>query len=325
MPGSGTSVFTDPDDYQTSLRWAQMELLPTPGKFKARLTWAELHCLRLMRAEERLPRIAYVTLTPALIFVAFPTATDAPPVWGGVNVEAGNIMFHSRGERLHQWTRGPCLWSLIALPPKDLEDYGRALSGKPLFAPTAGRVLRPRPRDTARLRRLHIQACRLAETKPKTLAHPEVARAIEQGLIQALVTCLSRSSAPDDTAPRRHHSIMIRFEEVVAENVNRPPRVSEICKLIGITERTLRSCCTEFVGISPARYLVLWRLKQVRTALRNADPATATAAEVARLHGFTELARFAAEYQRAFGETPSATLASAGDSGFLNTNFSDFA
>src|SRR5271168_4302416 len=31
----------------------------------------------------------------------------------------------------------------------------------------------------ARLRRLHAQACRLAETKPRILAHPEVARAVE--------------------------------------------------------------------------------------------------------------------------------------------------
>jgi len=133
MPGSGTSSFTDPDDYEAGLRWAQMNLLVTSRDFRARLTWAELHCVRLLRSQEDLPRIAYVSLEPALVFVTFPTTVDPPPVWRGVEVQSGTIMFHSRGERLHQWMRGPCVWSLMALLPKDLQDYCRALSGKPFF------------------------------------------------------------------------------------------------------------------------------------------------------------------------------------------------
>jgi AraC-like DNA-binding protein len=326
MPGSGTSIFNDPDDYQASLRWAQMELLVNSGDFKARLTWAELHCLRLLRGEEHLPRIAYVSLVPTLTFVTFPSAADPPPVWGGVEVDTGKIMFHSRGERLHQWMRGPGLWNLIALPANDLRDYGRTLSGKAILAPPAGRVFRPRPRDAARLQRLHTQACRLAETKSKTLSHPQVARAIEEGLIQALVTCLTTSDARDDAANSRHRAqIMARFEEAVKDNPNRPWHVSEICERIGVTDRTLRSCCAEFIGISPSRYLLLRRLKQVRTALRNADPANASVAELARNHGFTELGRFAEIYRRAFGETPSATLERMRGSGFLLQIFTDSA
>ena len=175
-----------------------------------------------------MPRIAYVSLEPALVFVTFPTTVDPPPVWGGVDVQSGNIMFHSRGERLHQRMRGPCLWSLIALRPRDLQDYGGALSGKPLPVPSTGRVLRPPPRDASRLQRLHAQACRLAETRPKILAHPEVARAIEQDLIQALITCLTAAEALDGGAAKRHHAhIMLRFEEAMAENPSRPRRVAE--------------------------------------------------------------------------------------------------
>ena len=325
MPGSGTSTFTDPDDYEAGLRWAQMNLLATSRDFKARLTWAELHCVRLLRSQEDLPRIAYVSLEPALVFVTFPTTVDPPPVWGGVDVQSGNIMFHSRGERLHQRMRGPCLWSLIALPPRHLQDYGGALFGKPLPVPSTGRVLRPPPRDASRLQRLHAQACRLAETRPKILAHPEVARSFEQDLLQALISCLTIADASDDNAARRHHAqIMVRFEEVLVENRDRPQRVSEICKLIGVTDRTLQSCCAEFLGISPRRYLLLRRLKQVRTALRDADPTT-TVADLAQRHGFTELGRFAVAYRREFGEMPSTTLARVRGSGFLRPIFSDSA
>jgi hypothetical protein len=108
MPGSGTRTFIDPDDYQASLRQAGIDLLVTsPGAFKARLTWTELDHLHLIRSQEELPRIAYLSLPPALSFVAFPTQSHPPPLWGGMELRSGDIMFHSRGERPHQRTRGP--------------------------------------------------------------------------------------------------------------------------------------------------------------------------------------------------------------------------
>src|SRR2546428_736283 len=83
------------------------------------------------------------------------------------------------------------------------------------------------------LLRLHAQACRLAETKPKMLTHPEVARAIEQGLIQALVTCLIAAKVQEDgVANRRHARIMIRFEEVLAENISQPLHMAKLSELI---------------------------------------------------------------------------------------------
>jgi hypothetical protein len=49
--------------------------------------------------------------------------------------------------------------------------------------------------------------------------------------------------------------------------------------------------------------MLLRRLKAVRLALRDADPATASVAEIAGGGGFTELLRFAGAYQTAFGES----------------------
>jgi AraC-like DNA-binding protein len=326
MPESGTGTFIEPDDYQASLRQVRTDLLVTSqGAFKARLTWATLHHLHLLRSEEDLPRIAYVLLDPALIFVALAPRPEPPMLWGGLELQPDEIIFHSRGERFHQRTTGPCSWGLLGLIPEHLERYCEALSGKTPSAPAAARILRPAARDAARLRRLHAQACRLAETRPKVLAHPEVARAIEQGLIHALATCLA-ARARDDGAARRHHaSIMARFEEVLADHPNRPLHMPELCALIGVTDRTLRSCCAEFLGISPSRYVLLRRLRAARIALRDADPAMASVAEIAGGCGFTELGRFAGAYQTAFGESPSTTLRRAPGAGILDPIFADSA
>jgi AraC-like DNA-binding protein len=326
MPGSGTGTFIDLDNYQASLHQARIDLLVTAqGSFSARLTWATLHRLQLLHSEENLPRIAYISLAPALVFIGFATRPDPPMFWGGVELQTGDIIFHARGERFHQRTTGPCGWSLVGLAPEQLEGYCDALSGKPLSLPDAARPLRPAARDAARLRRLHAQACRLAETRPKILAHPEVARAVEQDLIHALVTCLS-ARARDDGAARRHHTrIMVRFEEVLAEHPNRPLPMPELCTLIGVTERTLRSCSTEFLGVSPSRYVLLRRLKRVQVALRDADPATVSVAEIASGYGFTELGRFAVAYRNAFGESPSTTLRRSPGSGMIEPTFADSA
>ena len=326
MPGSGTSTFIDPDDYQASLRQARLDLLVTGrGAFKASLTWATLHHLDLLRGEEDLPRIGYVSLATALVFVGFAGRTDPPMVWGGVELQAEDIIVHGQGERFHQRTTGPCSWSLIGLVPEYLQRYGEALSGKALSPLAVARILRPAARDAARLRRLHAQACRLAETRPKVLAHPEVARAIEQGLIHALVTCLAAKARDDGVARRRHTKVMVRFEEVLAERSNRQLYLPELCALIGVSERTLRSCCAEFLGISPSRYMLLRRLKAVRLALRDSDLATASVAEIAGGYGFTELGRFAGAYQTAFGESPSTTLRRSPGPGILGPIFADSA
>ena len=112
---------------------------------------------------------------------------------------------------------------LIAIDPVQLETYGLALSGKALAPPAEGRVLRPSQRNTARLRRLHAQACRLAETRSGILAHPQVARAVEDEPIHALVICLTaRRVREHGVTKHRHIIVMIRFEEVLAEHFDRP-------------------------------------------------------------------------------------------------------
>jgi AraC-like DNA-binding protein len=320
MPGSGTRTFLEPDHYEASLRRTQIEIVIAPSsKFKARLTWAELHDLQVLRCEEDFPRVAYVCLGPQLSFVTFPAHSGPLPIWGGTELRPGEIVFHGRGERLHQSTPGPFVWDVIALDPVQLEQYGRALSGKPFTLPSQGKILCPTPRDVARLRRLHAQVCRLAETKPKLLAHAEVARAIEQGLIQTLVACLTGPSMRADGAiKRRRARIMMRFEEVLAEHLSEPLDMTELCERIVVTERTLRSCCDEFLGMSPTRYLLLRRLSRARVVLRDADPDGANLLELIRAFGIVELGRFEAAYLAAFGETPLTTLRRAPGARFIN-------
>jgi transcriptional regulator GlxA family with amidase domain len=97
---------------------------------------------------------------------------------------------------------------------------------------------------------------------------------------------------------------MIRFEELLALHFSRQLSTSEICASIDVSERTLRACCAQFLGMGPSRYLRLRRLNLVRAALRRADPATIRIAEIASRYGFSGLG----VYRSVFGEKPSNTL-----------------
>jgi transcriptional regulator GlxA family with amidase domain len=101
---------------------------------------------------------------------------------------------------------------------------------------------------------------------------------------------------------------MVRFEDALAAHSGSQLNMPALCSAIGVSERTLRTCCTEFLGMSPTRYLLLRRLNMARSALRRADPATASVAEIARTHQFLEPGRFAVTYRTVFGEMPSSTL-----------------
>jgi AraC-like DNA-binding protein len=210
---------------------------------------------------------------------------------------------------VHHWTRAASKWGLISLAPNYLAACGKALTGFDLVPPPVSRILRLSRIDATHLQHLHTTACCLAETKPQIFTRPEVARALEQEVIHTLVNCLTRNDALKRGArSRRHIKIMTRFEEVLAMHPDRQLQIPKLCAAIGVSERTLRMCCSEFLGMNPNRYHRLQHLNMVRAALQRVDTPTATVGELAWLHGFSELGRFAAIYRTVFGETPSATL-----------------
>ena len=308
MKGFGSKAFTDPNDVFSNLLDADVDLVLTSRiPFGAQVSWLAMPCLRLCLIEEDAPRLAFVSLPPALLFISFPLADDPALVWNGIRLHRGDLVLHMPGDRFHQRTVGPARWGLISITPRDLAAYGLALLGREL-APRVAMLLRPSARDSAELLRLHVQASRLAATRPRLLARREVRRALEQELIHALVTALATEEpAARPGAWRRRSQIMVRFEDALAMQ-DRTQALPRLCAGIGVPPRTLREYCTACLGCSPLKYVRLRRLNLARSALLKTDPAVTTVAQVARSHGFSEPGRFAVAYRTLFGEPPLATL-----------------
>jgi len=308
MTGFGTKDFTDPDDYRACLVGDEVRLVVTGRPpFDAQLSWIEMSCLHLLAIEEKAPRVAFISLPPELVVLSFSLARDAALIWNGAGLRLGSFVLHARGERFHQRATGAARWGLIAVAPQDLARYSNALLGVDLSRHAAG-LLHPSPRGCAELLRLHAQAVYLARAKPALLARTEVAHALEQGLIHALVTALG-SAAPDRRVRSRSRcsATLIRFEDALAAH-DGAPSLPALCAAVGVPERTLRIYCADFLGCSPIGYARLCRLNRARSALLRADRDATSVAEIARSHGFSEPGRFAVAYRALFGEAPLATL-----------------
>jgi AraC family ethanolamine operon transcriptional activator len=83
--------------------------------------------------------------------------------------------------------------------------------------------------------------------------------------------------------------------------------VQDLCRVTGVSIRTLEYVFLERFGVSPKEYLKAHRLNGVRRELRRAHAAAIRISDVANRWGFWHMGQFAADYRRLFGELPSET------------------
>jgi AraC-like DNA-binding protein len=276
------------------------------GHFRARLTQVRLDGWRLTAVEEALSRIAFIVVPAGVVLVSFSVRGGPSPIWAGIEVRTGEMLTFGPGQRLHARTIGPSHWGTIQLPERQLAENGLALNGAPLVVPPLARW-QPRPAAARQLRSLHRSAIRMAEARAGALTDNRAADGLEQQLIYAMFECLSAAPLVEETtAARRGRDMLARFEDLLqAEPLS---GVTQICAFLGVSNRKLRACCNEHLGMGPSRYLRLYRMLQLHQALRAGNPDTATASEIAGRYGFRDLGRLATKYRAVYAELPSATL-----------------
>jgi len=107
------------------------------------------------------------------------------------------------------------------------------------------------------------------------------------------------------SCPPIPHDVKMAIEFMRAA-VCRPISMVDLVPHCGVAERTLNKHFRTFLNISPMRYLRRLRLVAAREALLAGEPGISVT-EVAKRYEFNHLGRFAEQYRRCFGESPSAT------------------
>jgi hypothetical protein len=197
----------------------------------------------MQRLSENLSRIWRGDGWGGRAIIAFRIHAGGSVVHGGVELKPNDMVRFSPGQSYYQHSSGPAGIGGMSLPVADMVSVGAAMAGCDLTPPRDTLIFTPPPGAVAKLQRLHAAAGYLAETAPEIIANPSAAYGLEQALVEAMVGCLCGIEAREDSiAQRQHELIMRRFRRVV-ERIRINPSIPEICKAIGVSDRTLRVCC----------------------------------------------------------------------------------
>jgi AraC family transcriptional regulator, ethanolamine operon transcriptional activator len=115
-------------------------------------------------------------------------------------------------------------------------------------------------------------------------------------------------STRSDRTRQAQSQIVKRVEEYVLAQTGERLYVTDLCKVAGVSERSLEYAFKEVAGLTPMHYLTRLRLHRVRQALLAATPDSTTVSVEALEWGFWHFGEFSRIYKECFGELPSDTL-----------------
>jgi hypothetical protein len=211
--------------------------------------------MHLLAGDEQLPRVAFVSVPSDMILVALPFGEAPAPIWGGIAMQAGEVLTFGPGERIHARTEGPCRWGSIRATHEYFAQYCRALSGADVVIRSAARWRPPRA-ALRQLRQLHQAAVRRVEVRSDVLADLGAAHGLEQQLIHALVECLGNGTAIEvPRATTEHRDIAVRFEALLQARLVPGLRIADIRKRLDVSALALRTACEEQLGMGPLAYI----------------------------------------------------------------------
>ena len=235
---------------------------------------------------------------------------ERPQMWCGMDIEPPSLLIMSTGREMR---------SVLEPNFRSVEFYFRErdIADHPL-----GQTLRRNSRDPERsvvriaeqaANHLHVLA-NTVTTEIGTLDHESSARwfhsAIQHRILNLLFSIIqphfenSPHEAPKQRRPRRLNLTVAALEQIERAG-DGAIGVSDLHLQLGVSRRTLELAFADVLGISPAQYVLAYRLNFTRSMLLTKGERVTKSAELA---GFRDGSRFAYQYRRLFGELPSQTL-----------------
>jgi len=118
----------------------------------------------------------------------------------------------------------------------------------------------------------------------------------------------ARPAAPALT-PRSRDRVLEQARAWIAGAHAEGHTVADLCRDIGVGERTVRRAFLEHYGVTPHDYLKARRLNRVYRELLRSDPTDSRVNTIANRWGFWHMGQLATDYRHLFDELPSETLA----------------
>lgn len=257
------------------------------------------------------PWIACGTAAPGHVSLLVNLNYRVFPTTNGIRQERGPLLqLYGGGSEHCSMTTESSFYAMIPIPNQVLENAlrGLGIEHDPVES-GCFTTLQPES-ETFRMLLDTIESLRTgAETSPEMFRSEEVRRTAERELLTRLSLVIGASEPSQGIGHRADRMKVFRKARAFLHaKSDAPVYLAELCTSTGVPERTLRDIFQSILGVSPLKYLQLRRIRQVRQALQQADKRDHFVKQIALASDFCELGRFAVEYTRMFGESPSETL-----------------
>jgi len=206
-----------------------------------------------------------------------------------------------------------CLLFNVRLPRAEFETAIAELTGAAESTPMRFPLSwRPSRAGTTAVRR--VTHFLLRDAGPNGLLNAgallrgQLIRMVAASIIEAYGPAVPRTAdacSSGDVRPPAVRRAIAYLEDAAAEDV----RISDVAAAARLSTRALQDAFRRYLDTTPMSYLKSIRLARAHADLRRASvEGGTTVAEVAYRWGFGNLGRFAADYRREFGRSPSEVL-----------------
>ncbi|MET0030758.1 MAG: helix-turn-helix domain-containing protein [Limnospira maxima] len=148
----------------------------------------------------------------------------------------------------------------------------------------------------------------LIEHQPKFLQRPQFKTLLLEDFIPLLINAIPPATPNDLTLPPLipRAEIVKQAEDYMQAHLDQPLTLTQLCRALYVSKRSLLYGFEEMFGVSPMAYLKIQRLRAVRKALTVATPETASVTSLACQFGFWSHGHFARDYMGNGPQKPSA-------------------
>lgn len=209
-------------------------------------------------------------------------------------------------------TNTACRVPAVCAPYQSMRDYAARLSGNgsALESEMTARLPVSDPRGLALESSLARLWSELGRRDDGTGSELSVAELEDEVIANLAIAATGAGETPrcgsDAQLARRG---LAEAEDYLCAHLRSPVSRAELAARSGVSIRTLSRWFVRRHGVGPMAFLRARRLNAAYRELLGSKPNATTVTETATRYGFLHLGKFAMEYRRVFGESPSETLA----------------
>lgn len=273
------------------------------GQFLGQVLASHTPRLQISRSSRSLGVTIQGTAPPETAVISFSLSPENELFYRGSLVQANQIMAFRDQEELELYSARPSGLITIVCGSHLLDTKARILTGKSFDQLRDQGLLCV---NTCEYQQRTRRLLDLLQTLCYRSRHfsPTEEQLVEDEIIEtALLGVTSCQVLPQKPA---RLVLAKKAERYIRDNLKKSLSISELCLVLGASERTLHLGFKERFGVSPKAYSLILRLNGTRQELARCH-GNKTITDIAMEWDFFHLGRFSAQYKRLFAESPSCT------------------